>query len=252
MNNNFAEFGKLCIPFTGSFLSNTDINFVYMLARALRKIIFLQCWYKLLQFISPHIHYIVQMQGLCPQPWNTFVGLADPGQKRSFTWKYGSGSRRAFNSSVASFFVWLVIGAIAVMHALLDFSRERVRHEFGSRWPDIMISVRWWVTHNPTIWFMGAELVKCWNSLRACFYGRVSSIQNEKFFAPIVFFMSNWILGMPDTFAFPLVDCSNVSTKSKLHLQPMKTGLSLSAKPFLISHCFNQWDLFFSEHKPAR
>jgi len=36
----FAEFGKLCIPFTTSFFANTDINFIYMLARALWKINF--------------------------------------------------------------------------------------------------------------------------------------------------------------------------------------------------------------------
>jgi len=123
-------------------------------------------------------------------PLNTNVGVDDPSQMRSFTWNYGSGSRRAFNSSVASFFVWLVIGAIAVIHALLDFSRERVRHEFGSRLPDVMVSVRWWGTHNPTLWFIGAEPVKSWNSLRACFYGSVSSIQ-KKLFTPTVFFMSN-------------------------------------------------------------
>jgi len=120
--------------------------------------------------------------------WNTYAGQANPGQMRSFTRNYVSWGRRAFNSSVASFFVWLVIGAITVIHALLDFARERVRHEFGSRWPDVMVSVRWWGTHNPTIWFMGAEPVKSWNSLRACFYGRVSSIWKEKLFTPIVFF----------------------------------------------------------------
>jgi len=46
---------------------------------------------------------------------------------------------------------------------------------------------RRWGAHNPTIWFMGAEAVKSSNSLRACFYGRVSSIQ-KKLFTPIVFF----------------------------------------------------------------
>jgi len=51
---------------------------------------------------------------------------------------------------------------------------------------------------------------------------------------------------------FPLVDCSNDSTKSKLHLQPMTTRLFLSPKPFVIGHCFNQWDLFFSVYKPVR
>ena len=43
---------------------------------------------------------------------------------------------------------------------------------------------------------------------------------------------------------FPLVDCSNVPTRSKLHFQPMTTRLFLSPKPFLIGHCFNQ-SLFF-------
>jgi len=32
--------------------------------------------------------------------WDTIVGLIDPGQMRSFTWNYGSGSRRTFKSSV--------------------------------------------------------------------------------------------------------------------------------------------------------
>jgi len=36
---------------------------------------------------------------------------------------------------------------------------------------------------------------------QACFCGRVGSIQKEKLFTPIVFFVSNCILGMPDTFA---------------------------------------------------
>ena len=51
---------------------------------------------------------------------------------------------------------------------------------------------------------------------------------------------------LPNFLNFPLVDCSNVSTKSKLHLQPMTTRLFLSPKPFPFGHCFNQWDLFFS------
>jgi len=64
----FAEFRNVCIPFTASFFTNTDISFVYMLARALRKIHFLQCWYKLSQFISPHIHYIVQCKDCVLNP----------------------------------------------------------------------------------------------------------------------------------------------------------------------------------------
>jgi len=56
----------------------------------------------------------------------------------------------------------------------------------------------------------------------------------------------------PKPLELPLVDCSNVSTRSKLHLQPMTTRLFLSPKHFLIGHCFKQWDLFFSVYKPAR
>jgi len=37
-------------------------------------------------------------------PWNTIVGLADPGQMSSSRETYVSARRRAFNSSVASFF----------------------------------------------------------------------------------------------------------------------------------------------------
>jgi len=35
------------------------------------------------------------------KPWNTIAGLQDPGEMRSFTLNYGSGSQRALNSSVA-------------------------------------------------------------------------------------------------------------------------------------------------------
>ena len=38
------------------------------------------------------------------QPWNAIAGLPEPGQMRSFTLNYGSGSRRPLNSSVASCF----------------------------------------------------------------------------------------------------------------------------------------------------
>jgi len=84
-----------------------------------------------------------------------------------------------------------------VIHALLDFATELVRDEVRSGRPDGSISVRWWGAHNPTIWFMGSENLKSWNLLRACFYARICSIQKEKLFTPIDFFMSNWILGMP-------------------------------------------------------
>jgi len=38
------------------------------------------------------------------KPWSTIAGLPDPGQMRSLMLNYGSGSRRALNSSVASCF----------------------------------------------------------------------------------------------------------------------------------------------------
>ena len=49
----------------------------------------------------------------------------------------------------------------------------------------------------------------------------------------------------PQPLELPLVDFTNVSTRTKLHLQHMKTRLFLSPKPFLIGHCFNQWHLLF-------
>jgi len=118
-------------------------------------------------------------------PWNTIVGLADPGQMRSLTWNYVSARRRAFNCSVASFFVWLLKGARAVAH---DF------HGFGPSRPDVGVSVRWWNHADPTLWLEGVlrqVAVKSWNSFSACFYGLVSSIQKEKFFTPINFL---WVI----------------------------------------------------------
>jgi len=48
---------------------------------------------------------------------------------------------------------------------------------------------------------MEEEPVKSSNSLRACFYSLVSSIEKEKLFTPVIFFVSNSILGIHDTFA---------------------------------------------------
>ena len=137
---------------------------------------------KLLKKLNPDIFI-----ALCELPWNTIAGLPDPGQMRLFTLNYGSGSRRALNSSVASCF--------CVTSNRCDFRHPRSSRfckgasssRLGSRRPDDSISVRRWGAHNPTMRFMGAEPVKSWNSLRACFYGHVSSIQKEKLFTPIVF-----------------------------------------------------------------
>ena len=60
--------------------------------------------------------------------------------------------------------------------------------DFGSSWPDVMVSVMWLTHADPTLWLEGAKRhlsAKRWNSLSACFYGLVSSIQ-KKFFTPIM------------------------------------------------------------------
>ena len=62
--------------------------------------------------------------------------------------------------------------------------------EFGSRRPDVKVSVRWLTHADPTLWLEGAKrqaAVKSWNSFSACFYGRVSSTQQKKFFRPKIF-----------------------------------------------------------------
>ena len=120
------------------------------------------------------------------------MGHGYPGQMRSFTWKYASARRRAFNSSIASFLCDLYIGALAVIHDFYQFCKGA--SSSGSRWPDVVVSVRCKRHAGPTLWLMGVErqvAVKSWNSLSACFYGLVSSIQTEKFFTPMIFFMSN-------------------------------------------------------------
>jgi len=73
------------------------------------------------------------------KPWNTIVGLANPNQMRSFTWNYVSARRRAFKSSVASFFVTLA-NRCACGHP--HSFRLCAGSEFGSGRPDESISVR--------------------------------------------------------------------------------------------------------------
>jgi len=121
------------------------------------------------------------------QPWNTIVSRGDPGQMRSPTWNYINKHRSAFYSSVASFFVWLV-NRCACGHT--RSFRFCIGSKFKSRWPDVMVSVRWLSHAEPTWWLEGAErqvAVKSWNSLSTCFYSLVSSIQ-KKLFTSIIFF----------------------------------------------------------------
>jgi len=49
-------------------------------------------------------HYLESCVTNVQYPWNAIAGLPDPGQMRSFTLNYGSGSRHALNSSVVSCF----------------------------------------------------------------------------------------------------------------------------------------------------
>ena len=97
------------------------------------------------------------------KPWNTIAGLPDLGQKRSFTLNYVS--RHALNSSVASFCVTSNRCDCGNPH-FSRFCKGASLSRLGSCRPDDSISVRRWDAHNPTIWFMGSEPVKSWNSLR--------------------------------------------------------------------------------------
>ena len=94
------------------------------------------------------------------QLWNTIAGLPDPGQMRSFTLNYGSGSRRALNSSVASCFCVTSNRCDCGHPRSSRFCKRASSSRLGSRRPDDSISVRRWGAPNPTIWFMGAEPVK--------------------------------------------------------------------------------------------
>jgi len=103
-----------------------------------------------------------------------------------FTLNYGSGSRRDVNSSSC---FCVISNRCDCGHPRSSiFCKGASSSRLGSRTPDDSISMRWWGAHNPAIWFIGAEPAKIWNSLRACFYGCVSSIQMEKLFTPTVFF----------------------------------------------------------------
>ena len=64
----FAEFGKVFIPLTGSFFLPTQISISFVCwEEQWLKLIFSQCWYKLSQFIPPHIHY-----AYCAHPRTVF------------------------------------------------------------------------------------------------------------------------------------------------------------------------------------
>jgi len=122
------------------------------------------------------------------QTWNAIVGLADPGQTSSPRETYVSTSRSALHASVASFFVHRKNRCACCCPRSFLFCKGS---GFGSSGPDDMASERWRNHPDSTLWLEGVlrrVAVKCCNSLRACFYGLVSSIKKEKFFTPIIFF----------------------------------------------------------------
>jgi len=54
----------------------------------------------------------------------------------------------------------------------------------GSPKPNVMVSVKWHGHAEPSLWLEGVSChvaTKSWNSLIACFYGRVSRIQHKTF-----------------------------------------------------------------------
>jgi len=106
-------------------------------------------------------------------------------------WVHSRETTQAFNSSVTSFSVWLVNRYACGHPRSSRFARERVRYEFGSPWPDVMVSVTWLWAHCTHVVVNGGRAPGGWNSLSTCFYGLVSSVQKEKLFTPIIFFMSN-------------------------------------------------------------
>jgi len=147
--------------------------------------IFLLCWVKI------KVKKLLFVLLVLLKPWNVIMGVADPGQISSPRETHVSTRRSALHAPVASFFVWHVKGCACGQPRSYRFCKGS---GLGSSRPDVIVSVRWHGQAEPTLWLEGAKrqvAVKSWNSLSACFYGLVSSIQQKKFFTPIIFFMSN-------------------------------------------------------------
>ena len=97
---------------------------------------------------------------LTSQPWNSVAGLPDPGQMRSFTLNYRSGSRRALNSSVASCFCVTSNRCDCGHSRSSRFCKGASSSRLGSRKPDDSISVKRWGAHNPLHCLWGQSLQK--------------------------------------------------------------------------------------------
>jgi len=150
--------------------------------------------------------------------WNTNVGHGYPGHMRSSTSNYVSARRRAFNSSQASFFVWLV-NRCACGHR--RFFRFCKRSEFvtSSGHADPTLWLMWddKCRLNPRYGQMGDECrvaVKSWNSISAWFCDLVSSIQKEKVFTPIICL---WIIQFRHLWYLRYIWCTCFSSKIVWH-----------------------------------
>jgi len=135
---------------------------------------------------------------------------------------YVSTRRSAFHASVASFFVWHVKRCACGHPRSFRFCNGS---EFGSGRPDVMVSVRWLSHAEPTLWLEEAErqvAVKSWNSLSACFYGRVSSIQHKKFFRHKIFCYEWFSSDIYEIYTTPLCIKSRMILECKVTLLVLK------------------------------
>ena len=127
------------------------------------------------------------LPGVLLKPSIDVVGSSNPNQMRWPRETYASTRRSFFHASVASFFIWHVKRCACGHPRPFRFCKKS---EFGSRWPDVMVSVSLLTQVDPTLSLEGAKrhvATKSWNSLSACFCGCVSSMQHKKFFRSTIF-----------------------------------------------------------------
>ena len=118
-----------------------------------------------------------------------FGGFVKPWSDAVITWNLRKHASERF-PRFSSFIILCDVERCACGH--LRSYRFCKGSEFWSRWPDVIVSVRWPTHSDPTLWLEGAKrqvAVKSWNSLSACFYGRVSSIQHKQFCRPKIFLL---------------------------------------------------------------
>ena len=98
--------------------------------------------------------------------------------------------------------------------------------DFGSRWPDVMVIVRWLTHAEPTLCVEGSKrqvAINSWNSLSACFYGLVSSVQ-KKLFTPIIFL---WVIHLSHIWHLRYIGLLRVFIKNRMILENKATLLVL-------------------------